>query len=387
MPRAFGRAVADEAGGEVTVAIYHFHGSIISRSTGRTSVASAAYISGTRLTCERDGRLHDYSHRRDVVCSEIVLPEGAPRRWLDRSALWNEVEATERGCKAQLCRSFDVALPRELTRHEQLGLARAYAKSFAEEGMVTDFAVHDKGDGNTHLHLQTTMRACDGDGFLPKCRTCYLVRNASGEVREATAAELKGLDGFEKVFKYRGGQQLTKSQAESEGLHPTKDRTSSTPVKRKISTTDWDTPERFEAWRKRWEDMCNKALEKRGSAERVDRRSYAARGVNLLPTVHMGPNVAAIERAARERAKARGEEYEPVTERARENERRRRINELLLELVRIMTEMIRTRLEHARTLEGKRRAQRAAARRRPKRKTPYAPQRGRRVSPRGGYGR
>jgi hypothetical protein len=109
--------------------------------------------------------------------------------------------------------------------------------------------------------------------------------------------------------------------------------------------------------------------------------------VVLLPTLHLGPDVAAIERAAREEAEACGEEYAPVTDRARENERRRKINELLMELVRIMTEMIRTRLEHARTLEGKRRAQRAAARRRPRRKTPYAPQRGRRVSPRGGYGR
>ena len=228
------------------MAIYHFHGKVISRSSGRTSVAAAAYISGTRLTCERDGRVHDYSHRTDVVHSEIALPEGAPDRWLDRSTLWNEVEATERGCKAQLCRSFDVALPRELTRAEQLGLARAYAKSFAEEGMVTDWAVHDKGDGNRqhdkgdgnpHLHLQMPMRACDRDGFLPKCKSCYVVRNASGEEREATAAEVKELGGqWEKVFTYRGNRRLTKTEAEAADLHPTRDRKSSSPVKRKIRT-------------------------------------------------------------------------------------------------------------------------------------------------------
>lgn len=379
---------AAEAGGDVKMSIYHFHGKVISRSTGRTSVAAAAYISGTRLVCERDGRVSDYTHRRDVVYSEIVLPASAPRRWLDRSTLWNEAEATEHGCKAQLCRSFDVALPRELTRQEQLRLGRAFAQSFADDGMIVDWALHDKDGTNPHLHLQTPMRACDGNGFLPKCKTCYLVRNTSGEEREATSSELKSLDGgWEKVFKYRGKRELTKPQAEAEGLHPTKDRTSSTPVKRKLSVTDWDSAERFEVWRKRWQDMANAALEAHGSDERIDRRSYRDQGVDLLPTVHLGPNIAAIERAAKTRAEARGEEYEPVTKRARENERRMMINELLRRLVVILSELMRTRRERANKLESKRRAQRAAARRRPRRKTPYAPQRGRKVSPRGGYGR
>ncbi|MDO4797216.1 MAG: MobQ family relaxase [Coriobacteriales bacterium] len=370
------------------MAIYHLHAQVISRSAGRTSVAAAAYISGTRLTCERDGRVHDYTHRRDVVYAEIFLPEGAPGRWCDRSTLWNEVEATERGKNAQLCRSFDVALPRELTRDEQLRLARTYARSMADEGMCVDFAVHDKGDGNPHVHIHVPMRACNGDGFLAKSKTCYLLRNASGEEREATAEEQKKLSGeWEKVYRYKGKRELTKQQAEAEGLHPTRDRTSSTPVKRKIRTTDWDSPEKLEQWRKRWEDMANESLAVHGSDERIDRRSYAEQGVDLLPTVHLGPNVAAIEHAAREDAEACGKEYEAVTDRARENDRRMRINEMLRRLVVVLSELIRTRRERANKLESKRRAQRAAARRRPRRKVPYAPQRGRKVSPRGGYGR
>lgn len=370
------------------MAIYHFHGKVISRSSGRTSVAAAAYVSGTKLTCERDGRVHDYSHRTDVVHSEIALPEDAPGRWYDRSTLWNEVEATEHGKSAQLCRSFDVTLPRELTRDEQLVLGSAFAQSFATEGMVVDWALHDRDGTNPHLHLQVPMRACDGGGFLPKCKSCYVVRNASGEEREATAAELKGLDGFEKVFMYKTGKRLTKAEAEAAGLHPTKDRKSSSPVKRKLRTANWDSPEAYESWRKRWEDLCNDALAEHGSDERVDRRSYAERGVELLPTLHLGPEVAAVERAAMAGTEERGEEYEPVTERARENERRRKLNELLLEMMRIMAKLIRQRMESAKAAEERRRAQRAATRRRrPRRKAPYAPQRGRRVSPRGGYGR
>ena len=50
----------------------------------------------------------------------------------------------------------------------------------------------------------------------------------------------------------------------------------------------------------------------------VDCRSYAARGIDREPTVHEGPAVRAME--SRERCAAEGREYEPVTDRARENE-------------------------------------------------------------------
>lgn len=292
---------------------------------------------------------------------------------------------TERGCKAQLCRTFDVALPRELTRQEQLGLGRSFAQSFVDDGMVVDWALHDEGDGNPHLHLMMPMRACDGSGFLPKCRTCYVVRNASGEEREATASELKALgDGWEKVFRYRDGRTLTKTEAEAAGLHPTKDRKSSTPLKRKLRTTDWDDSAQVPRWRKRWEDMANDALANAGSKERIDCRSNAERGIELLPMLHLGPYAAAAERAAQDRARERGEEYEPVTDIGRENLRRQRINEWLKKVIQLINELMRTRAERARTLRSKREAQRAAARRRPRRKAPYAPQRGRRTSRHGG---
>ena len=50
-----------------------------------------------------------------VVHSEILLPDGAPARWLDRATLWNEVEAGEKRKDAQLAREIEIALPRELT--------------------------------------------------------------------------------------------------------------------------------------------------------------------------------------------------------------------------------------------------------------------------------
>src|SRR3954454_16182247 len=105
------------------VAIYHFSAKVIGRSGGRSAVAAAAYRSGSALLDEREARTHDFSQKADVVHSEILLPEGAPERWLDRGVLWNEVEAVEKRKDAQLAREVEFALPRELSREEGVALA------------------------------------------------------------------------------------------------------------------------------------------------------------------------------------------------------------------------------------------------------------------------
>ncbi|NKW11166.1 MobA/MobL family protein, partial [Ochrobactrum tritici] len=42
----------------------------ISRSSGRSAVASAAYRAGERLTNERDGLTHDFSRKQGVEHTE-----------------------------------------------------------------------------------------------------------------------------------------------------------------------------------------------------------------------------------------------------------------------------------------------------------------------------
>ena len=51
-----------------------------------------------------------------------------------------------------------------------------------------------------------------------------------------------------------------------------------------------------EEWRHGWELVQNKYLELAGSPERVDTRSYERQGLDVLPTVHMGAAVSALER-------------------------------------------------------------------------------------------
>ena len=61
-----------------------------------------------------------------VICSEILLPPYAPPSFSDRETLWNEVEKAERGKKAQLAYSFDIALQNEFSMQENIELARQF---------------------------------------------------------------------------------------------------------------------------------------------------------------------------------------------------------------------------------------------------------------------
>ena len=62
-----------------------------------SAVNAAAYRSGEDLQHEQSGLLHDYTRKRGVVHTEILLPENAPREYQDHATLWNAVEKAEMG--------------------------------------------------------------------------------------------------------------------------------------------------------------------------------------------------------------------------------------------------------------------------------------------------
>ena len=154
------------------MATYHCSVKVISRSAGRSSVAAAAYRSGDTLTNDRDGLTHDYSKKRGIEHSEIMLPESAPERFAERNNLWNEVEQAERRKDAQTAREIEIALPAELNTKEQAALVREYAqRNFVDKGMCADFSIHDTGSGNPHAHIMLTTRSVAPEGFGQKDRT------------------------------------------------------------------------------------------------------------------------------------------------------------------------------------------------------------------------
>ena len=154
----------------MNIALFHFHVTQIKRSAGQSAVAAAAYRAGEKLHSEYYGEISDYTRKGGVICSEILLPSHVPQEYADRETLWNAVEKAERGKKAQLAYSFDIALQNEFSMQENIDLARQFLlDNFVNRGMVADFAVHqpdkeDSGISNPHFHVMCPIRPIGPDG-------------------------------------------------------------------------------------------------------------------------------------------------------------------------------------------------------------------------------
>ena len=226
-----------------SVAIFHLSMKIISRKTGRSSTAAAAYRAGEKIKDERTGETFDYTKRNGVVSRKLVLPEGSPE-W-SRAELWNAVEAKNKRKDAQVAREMTIALPNELSKKERGELALEFSEHIAKKYEVgVDLAIHlpdREGDKrNHHAHLLMTTNKLDKKGL-------------GNKVRE-----------LDPIAKARG-----------------KDKSKQNAV---------------EELRETWSDMVNKKLGQSGTNERVDHRSLASQGINRIPTKHLGHNVISMQR-------------------------------------------------------------------------------------------
>ena len=207
---------------------------------------------------ERDNCYKDYLNKEEIIYKEVMLPENAPEEFQNREVLWNSVEQKERQYNSQLARKIVAALPRELSHEDQIQLVREYCQEeFVNKGMCADFAIHDKEDGNPHVHIMLTLRPLDENGnWMPKSRKVY------------------DLDENGEKIKLPSGYYAS----------------------HKEKTTDWDEQSNAEKWRHSWEEHTNRFLEKNGIEERLDMRSYERQGVDQIPQIHMGPAVYWMEK-------------------------------------------------------------------------------------------
>lgn len=154
------------------MAIFHLSAQTISRATGRSATGAAAYRSAGRFVDERTGLVFDYTKKLGVDHSVILAPDHAPDWALDRSRLWNAVEAAEKRRDSQLCREVEVALPVELSFEQQRDLVERFASAqFVEAGMVADLAMHHTTGHAPHCHILLTMRDIGPAGFGAKNRS------------------------------------------------------------------------------------------------------------------------------------------------------------------------------------------------------------------------
>ncbi|QDQ40261.1 Ti-type conjugative transfer relaxase TraA [Legionella geestiana] len=139
--------------------------SVHSRSKGHSAIAASAYRSASRLYDERTGVTHDFSNRKDVVFSEILLPQNGSGSYTNREFLWNQAEAAEKRRDSQLCKDVVLALPKELDLPLQIELAKRFAMDeFVKHGLPADIAIHHH-DGNPHAHILIPTRRLEKEGF------------------------------------------------------------------------------------------------------------------------------------------------------------------------------------------------------------------------------
>ena len=101
-------------------AFYRLEVSVISRSHGRSAVASSAYRSGRCLVDECDFstkalKVHNYRYRRGVVATGIMMPDNAPAELYNRQTLWNAAERAEKRKNARTAREALIGLPHQLS--------------------------------------------------------------------------------------------------------------------------------------------------------------------------------------------------------------------------------------------------------------------------------
>lgn len=218
------------------MAIFHMSAQTISRSKGHSSVAAAAYRHGEKLTDEHTGEIHDYSKKKGISDSVILIPEGADRNFLKPEYLWNTIEKSEKRKDAQLAREFNIALPVEMTDEQKKALAIDFCnENFVKNGMIADIAFHKLDSDNPHFHVMLTTRSLtpDGSGFGQKIR-------------------------------------------------------------------EWNSKEQLEAWRKGWADTANEHLQAAGIDARIDHRSLRDQKAELdalpYPTTEQQAQAISLDR-------------------------------------------------------------------------------------------
>jgi len=240
------------------MAIYHATTKPISRSSGRSATASAAYRAGVEIADERTGLKHDYSKRKGVMWS---LAFDKNENIIDRSKLWNTAEKAENRKDGRTAREWVLAIPyelvpseesyqKEIARNEGIKAVVAFAKLLAERyDVAVDVAIHspdkDGDNRNWHAHIMTTTRKFESNDH-----------------------------GF--ILGDKADIELSNTKRKERGLAP-----SSFEIK---------------DLRKEWACIANQFLKQHGSNERIDHRSLKDQGIERQPTIKMGWQASAMER-------------------------------------------------------------------------------------------
>ena len=214
----------------------------LSIKTGKPGKAGphADYIS-------RSGRYAWYAEKGETLEASATgnMPAWAAA---DPAVFWTAADAHER-VNGAAYREHEIALPRELTPDQRRALVEEWVQQELGERHAYQWAIH-------------TPTAADG-GAQPHAHIMFSTREQDGIQRDP-----------EQFFR-----RYNPKNPEKGGC------------RKAWSGRDLETVrEETKALRLRWEQTCNRALERAGHDERIDMRSYAERGLNVVPERHYGPD-------------------------------------------------------------------------------------------------
>ena len=254
------------------MAIYHFSIGKISRAKGRSSVQKMAYICCTMAKDERTNRTFRYLTKQlELVHTETALPKNAPERWKNPTVLWNDVERSEKNSNAKVAFDMDGALPDELTHEEMIEACRKQAEYMTNKGFCVTWAIHDKNDGNPHVHFLANTRPIDKNGnFTIKEKRVPVVDDEGNRV-----PLIDPKTGEQKLRKRKRIADNGKEYYSEEKLWQTK----------KVAYNPLDGRELYKEIRQSWADVCNEYLTEE---EKISPLSNKERGIDQTPSVHIG---------------------------------------------------------------------------------------------------
>lgn len=183
--RAVGKPTNQDPNLEQSVALYSASVKVVSRSSGRSATAAAAYRIAEKITDHRTGEIHDFTRKQGVQGVSMHLPLGLPL--MTSEALWNAAEFAEKRKNSTVARELLVALPFELMSDQRMTLADSIAIELVERYQVaTQVAVHlpdrDGDNRNHHAHILFSTRRLTLAGFGEKTRELDDLKSGPVEV-------------------------------------------------------------------------------------------------------------------------------------------------------------------------------------------------------------
>ena len=250
------------------------------RSKGQSVIATAAYHLHAKLKDETTGQTFYFRPKvnGEVRYRKVYLCADAPAEFDNPEKLWNSVTKCEnkssRAQTAQLARNVRICFPQGLSLEDEVGLLEQFVSPLTTDGMIIQAVIHDKGDGNPHLHLLMTMRQYKNGSWQAKSKKIYDLDEYGNKIP---------------LIDPKTGSQKVDAKGRRQWRN------------HKKILTDWDRKDLMTEWRDRWAELCNAILP---PGKQITAKSYAKQaeeGITIeqarIPMRHEGYQARKIESA------------------------------------------------------------------------------------------